>query len=92
MRYARNPELNGIFHYQWQQRSRGLATVDRAMKPRRQQPGNAPHMINMHMRHNQRTNVINRKLDIERVAFIRALEGPAVYEYRVATRQAELMA
>ena len=62
---AGESDLQGIFEDQRQQHRRGLAADDRPAITGRQQPGDAPDMVDVHVADDQRAHPIDREGDVQ---------------------------
>jgi hypothetical protein len=84
---AGESDLQGIFEDQRQQRRRGLAADDRPAITGRQQPGDAPDMVDVHVGDDQRAHPIDGEGDVQAFgpgAFARgfgALKQAAVHQH-----------
>lgn len=63
LRLAADGQLKGVLQHDRQQLGAGLAAIDRPVKTGGQQPGNTPHMIEMHMGDHQRPDVADIEFD-----------------------------
>ena len=95
---AGDAHLHGVFQHQRQQPRRGFGADDRPPETSGQQVGYAPHVVDMHVAHHQRLDVLDGKVDLQGSGIrsaarrLRPLEQPAVHQHARAISQAQLVA
>ena len=93
-----NTHLHRVLQHQRQQAGRRFGADDRPLEPRRQQVGNTPHVVDMHMAHHQRLDMVDGEINGELVCTgagpggFCPLEQATVHQHPRATRQAQFMA